>query len=29
MQENGISVQKFVVASNFEEAEHATDHLGL
>ncbi|CAG2244159.1 succinate--CoA ligase [GDP-forming] subunit beta, mitochondrial-like [Mytilus galloprovincialis] len=29
MQENGISVQKFVVASNFEEAEHATDHLDV
>ncbi|CAC5419435.1 LSC2 [Mytilus coruscus] len=29
MQDNGISVQKFVVVSNFEEAEHATDHLDV
>ena len=28
MQDNGISVQKFVVVSNKQEAEHATDHLG-
>ena len=29
MQDNGISVQKFVVVSNKQEAKHATDHLDV